>query len=65
MVILGAYVQWSLYPAMTRLRLLNETRPQAAAAEQEKLAQQEVRLLRLNLLCAVVILFFTAVATAV
>jgi len=33
--------------------------------EREQLAQKENRLLRLNLLCAVAVLFFTAVATAI
>jgi putative copper export protein len=64
MVAITAYLQVSLYPAMKRLRLLAGKRPQLAAAEQEQLTRQEIRLLRLNLFCAVVVLFFTAVATA-
>jgi uncharacterized membrane protein len=73
MVIIGVYVQWVLYPAMERLKLLGEKRPSPQAqnkssflqSEQEALTQREIRLLRLNLLCAVAILFCTAVATAV
>jgi uncharacterized membrane protein len=65
MVLLSAYMQFALYPAMSRLALLAENRPQLAAGEQEKLSQKEWRFLRLNLACAALILFFTAVATAV
>lgn len=73
MVVIGVYVQWSLYPAMDRLKLLAEKRPSRQAqdkpsliqSEQEALTQRELRLLRLNLLCAVAVLFCTAVATAV
>jgi hypothetical protein len=50
---------------MSRLSLLAEKRPDLAAAEREKLQRQEMRLLRLNLLCAAIVLLFTAVATAV
>lgn len=89
MVAIGVYVQWSLYPAMERLKLLGEKRPSRQAhdkpsrtsasstelqahnkpsliqAEQDTLTQREIRLLRLNLLCAAAVLFCTAVATAV
>ena len=65
MVILTVFVQVSVYPAVSRLTLLAEHKPDLAAKEQEKLERQEVRLLRLNLLCAVLVLLFTAVATAV
>ncbi|MDV7390578.1 hypothetical protein RZS08_04455, partial [Arthrospira platensis SPKY1] len=65
MVLLSAYMQFSLYPAMARLSLLSESRPQLAAAEQEKLSRKEWQFLRLNLACAALILLFTAVATAV
>jgi uncharacterized membrane protein len=65
MVVLTGYVQFSLYPAIERTKLLAEKRPQTAAASQAALQQKEVRLLRLNLLCAVAVLFCTAVATAV
>ncbi len=65
MVVIGIYMQWGLYPALERLRLLGEKRPSLAQPEQDKLSQRELRLLRLNLLCAIAILFFTAVATAI
>ncbi len=59
------YLQMSLYPAMERTAVLSQKRPQLAASEQEKLAQQESRLLKINLFCAATLLFFTAMATAV
>ena len=65
MVVITVVFQAYLYPAMKRLSLLAEKRPELAAAEREKLQRQEIRLLRLNLLCAVIVLFFTAVATAI
>jgi uncharacterized membrane protein len=65
MVLITVVVQAYLYPAMSRLSLLEEKRPALAAAERQKLQRQEIRLLRLNLLFAVVVLLFTAVATAV
>ena len=65
LTLLTVYVQFSLYPAMSRLALLADTRPQLAAAEQEKLSQKEWLFLRINLACAALILLFTAVATAV
>lgn len=61
----GLYIQWRLYPAAERLALLSEKRPEAAAAGRERLAHQEVRLQRLNLLCAAVVLLCTAIATAI
>lgn len=60
-----AVVQFSLFPAMNRLELLAEKRPSLAEAEREKLTRKETLLLRLNLVCAALILLFTAVATAV
>lgn len=60
-----AYMQAALYPTMSRVRLLAQKRPQLAESEQEKLKQQETRLLRLNLFFAIAILFCTAVATAI
>lgn len=65
MVGLTIYLQFSLYPAMNRLQLLAETRPEAAEAERAKLSRQEIRFLRLNVICATAVLFFTAIATAV
>ena len=65
MVALTAYLQFALYPSMTRLALLAESRPEMAAAERDKLARQEIRFLRLNVACAMAVLLFTAIATAV
>ncbi|MDX1615841.1 MAG: CopD family protein [Candidatus Promineifilaceae bacterium] len=65
MMAFGLYVQWRLHPALARLSLVQQKRPQVAEAERAELARREVRLLRLNLVCAAAVLFFTAVATAV
>ena len=65
MVALTAYLQFALYPAMKRLALLAEGRPELADAERERLARREARFLRLNLVCAALVLLCTAVATAV
>ena len=65
LVVLTAYVQFSLYPAMTRLSLVAEKRPQLAAEERARLSRREGQFLWLNLACAALILLFTAVATAV
>ncbi|MGB3717368.1 MAG: CopD family protein [Candidatus Promineifilaceae bacterium] len=65
MMIFGIYIQWHIQPALARLSLLEKKQPTVAADEREKLTQHEVRLLRLNVLCAVAVLFFTAVATAI
>ncbi len=65
MIIIGGIVQWRVHPAMERVALLATQRPQLAAEEQEALQRREIRLLRLNMLCAAAVLLFTAVATAV
>ncbi|MDT8304886.1 MAG: CopD family protein [Anaerolineae bacterium] len=65
MIAIGAYVRWRLHPAMERLVLLAEKRPELAASEEAQLMRRERRLLWLNLAFAVAVLFFTAVATAV
>jgi uncharacterized membrane protein len=65
MVIITVAVQVYLYPAMARLALLANKRPDLAAAEREKLQRQEILLLRINLVCAIFVLLFTAIATAV
>ncbi len=62
---IAIYLQTSLYPAMERTAVYAQKRPQLAASEQEKLTQQELRLLKINLFCAAALLFCTAVATAV
>ena len=65
MVVITILVQATIYPAMSRLSLLADQRPELAAAEGEKLQRQEIHLLRINLICAVLVLLFTAIATAV
>lgn len=65
MVLISGYMQAVLYPGMDRVRTLLEKKPGLAQAEQESLHQKEMRMLRLNLACAGVVLLFTAVATAV
>jgi uncharacterized membrane protein len=65
MVALTVYLQFVLYPSMTRTALFTETRPELAEVEQEQLTRREIRYLRLNVLCAMAVLLFTAIATAV
>ena len=65
MVALTAYLQFSLYPAMARLALLAQSSPETAAAERDKAAAREIRYLRLNVVAAMLVLLFTAIATAV
>ena len=65
MILMAALVQVRIYPAMDRAALLAQQRPQLAAEQAAALTRQEIRLLRLNLVCAAAVLFFTAVATAV
>ncbi len=65
MVLIGGYMQAALYPAMERVSTLLESKHHLAEVEREALQQKEIRLLRLNLACAAVVLLFTAVATAV
>lgn len=62
---IGLYSQLRVLPAFERVELLRQNRPNIAAEERVALQLQERRLLRTNLVCAVVVLFFTAVATAV
>lgn len=65
MVAMTAYMQFILYPAMARLALLAETHPETAAAERDRLTGREIRYLRINLAMAIMILLFTAIATAI
>lgn len=65
MAAFGAYTQLRLHPAMERAALLAKQKPALGEAEQERLTGQEIRLLRLNLVLAAAVLFFTALATAV
>jgi uncharacterized membrane protein len=61
---LGFYAQFRILPAMTRIQLLAGKKPALAATEEARLSRQEQQLLRLNLLCAALVLLLTAVATA-
>jgi uncharacterized membrane protein len=65
MIVVTVYMQAVLHPAMSRLALLAEKQPASATTEGEKLQQREIRLLRINLVCAAIVLLFTAIATAV
>jgi uncharacterized membrane protein len=61
----GLYLQWRVQPALARLALLEKKQPVRAAGEREQLVRQENRLVRINLVCAAAVLFFTAIATAI
>ena len=65
MMVFGIAIQWRIQPALARLAILESKQPEFAAAEHDKLTRQEIRLLRLNLIFAAAVLFFTAVATAI
>lgn len=65
LVAVSGYLQWSLYPEIDRIKLLAQKRPETAEAEQAIIHQQELRLLWLNAACALLILLFTALMTAV
>jgi uncharacterized membrane protein YqjE len=60
------FVQWQLHPAMRRLQMVQiKGAAGRFSADQATLARQEARLLWLNLLCGLLVLLFTAIATAV
>ncbi len=61
MTTLSLLMQFRLLPEMERLLLLGRKMVEQRAA----LAKREAQLLRLNLLLAVIVLLFTAIATAV
>lgn len=65
LVVITAYLQFGLYPAMERTAVLAQKRPNLAATEQAKLSTTESRLLKINLVCAAFILLCTAMVTAV
>ncbi len=65
MMAFGIYIQWRIHPALGRLALMEKKHADLAEVEKGKLARQEVRLVRLNLICAAAVLFFTAIATAI
>lgn len=61
-IVIAAYMQFSLHPAMERLLFLEAKGTKQKKAE---LQQREQGLLRVNLVCAVLVLLFTAIATAI
>ena len=65
LIVVTVYLQFGLYPAAERMALLLEKRPHVAQQERAKLSQREKQILWVNLICALVVLFCTAVATAV
>ena len=65
MVVISFYLQGMLYPEMTRLALALAKKPKLMAVEAAQLEQREKRLLQVNWACALLVLLFTAVATAV
>ncbi len=64
MMVFGLYAQWRLHPALARLALLEQKKADLAEAERDRLTRQEGLVLRLNLACALLVLLFTAIATA-
>ena len=65
MMAIAIYIQWRSYPALGRLALLEKKNPEKAKANRDSLAVRELRLVRLNLVCAAAVLFLTAIATAI
>ncbi len=65
MMVFGLYLQWQVQPALARLSLLEKKQPELALAEREILVRKENRLVKLSLVCAAAVLFFTALATAI
>ncbi len=65
MMVFGLYAQWRIHPALARLFLLESKKPDLAAQERDNLVKRENRLIALSLVCAVAVLLFTAVATAI
>jgi hypothetical protein len=63
MVILAGVITFSVQPALRRNALL-VANGVADEAESARLQQQQVRLTRLNLVLSVLVLFFTAIASA-
>lgn len=65
MMVFGLYIQLRVHPELARLAILEKKQPELAQAERQRLTQRQNRLLRLNLLFALLVLLFTAIATAV
>ena len=59
------YLQFVIYPEVGRVQLLAKKQPEQSAGHQQALLNREKRLLKINLLCAMMILVFTAIMTAV
>jgi uncharacterized membrane protein len=65
MMVFGLYIQLRVHPALARLAILEKKKPDFVQSERERLTHRQHRLLRLNLLLALLVLLFTAIATAV
>jgi uncharacterized membrane protein len=65
MMVFGIAIQWRIQPELNRLALLESKQPEIAMEKRERLTRKQIRLLRLNLVFAAAVLFFTAVATAI
>ena len=65
MVAVTLYLQFVLYPEVGRMQILANKKPEQSAIHQQALLGREKQLLKLNFLCAVMILVFTAIMTAV
>ena len=65
MIAISFWLQFSLYPQVDRLELLIAKQPDLAQAEKEKLLARESNLLWINFGCALLVLLFTAIMTAV
>lgn len=63
MVLIGAYMNWSLQPRLMRLALM-ERRGQSTT-EADAWHRRELQLTRLNLLCGMLVLAFTAIARSI
>lgn len=63
MVLIGLYLQFTVQPALTRLALLESRGLDAPDAQ--SLRRRELALTRLNLLCGILVLGFTAIARVV
>ncbi len=64
MTLIGAYSVWGIAPALSRLSLL-VSKGKADGNELATLRKREERLNQLNLVCALLVLLFTAVARSV
>ncbi len=64
MTLVGAYSVWGITPALARLALF-EAKGQADGNELAALRKREERLNQINFVCALLVLFFTAVARSV